>query len=47
MIFFDIQNSEEIYDNKSKANYEECDFTRTLVDFIARKSSLQGTLKYV
>ena len=47
MIFFDIQNSEEIYDNKSKCNFEECDFTRVLVDFIARKSSLQGTLKFM
>ena len=46
-IFFDILDSEEIYDNKSKCNYEEADFTRTLVDFIARKSSLQGTLKYI
>lgn len=47
VIFFDIQNSEEVYDNKSKCNYEEADFTKILVDFIARKSSLQGTLKYM
>jgi hypothetical protein len=39
--------SEEIIDNKSKCNLEEADFTRILVDFIARKSSLQGTLKYL
>jgi superfamily I DNA and/or RNA helicase len=47
IIFFDIQDSEEIYDNKSKCNMEEADFTMNLVDFIARKSSLQGTLKYI
>jgi len=47
IIFFDIEDSEEIYDNKSKCNMEEADFTKNLVDFIARKSSLQGTLKYV
>jgi len=40
-------DSEEQYDNKSKCNMEEADFTRTLVDFLARKSSLQGTLKYI
>jgi superfamily I DNA and/or RNA helicase len=40
LIFFDIQNSEEVFDNKSKCNYEEADFTKMLVDFIARKSSL-------
>lgn len=47
IIFFDVMDSEEIYDNKSKCNLEEADLTRTLVDFIARKSSLQGTLKYI
>ena len=47
VIFFDIQGSEEVYDNKSKCNFEEADFTRMLVDFIARKMSLQGTLKYI
>ena len=47
IIFFDIQESEEIYDNKSKCNFEEADFTKILIDFIARKSSLQGTLKYI
>lgn len=47
VIFFDIQTSEEVYDNKSKCNFEEADFTRILIDFIARKMSLQGTLKYV
>jgi superfamily I DNA and/or RNA helicase len=47
MIFFDIMDSEEAYDNKSKCNFEEADFTQMLVDFIARKMSLQGTLKYV
>ena len=40
MIFFDICESEEAYDNKSKCNYEEADFTKILVDFIARKMSL-------
>lgn len=40
IIFFDIQDSDEVYDNKSKCNHEEADFTRVLVDFIARKSSL-------
>jgi superfamily I DNA and/or RNA helicase len=47
MIFFDIVESEEAHDNKSKCNYEEADFTKILIDFIARKMSLQGTLKYV
>lgn len=47
LIFFDIVESEEVYDNKSKCNFEEADFTRMLVDFIARKMSLQGTLKYI
>jgi len=47
VIFFDIQKSEEVYDNKSKCNFEEADFTRILIDFIARKMSLQGTLKYI
>ena len=47
MIFFDIVESEEAYDNKSKCNYEEADFTKILVEFLARKMSLQGTLKYV
>ena len=47
VIFFDLQGSEEVYDNKSKCNFEEADFTRVLVDFVARKMSLQGTLKYI
>lgn len=47
VIFFDLEGSDEVYDNKSKCNYEEADFTRVLVDFIARKMSLQGTLKYI
>lgn len=40
MIFFDIMDSEEGYDNKSKCNYAEADFTTQLVDFMARKMSL-------
>lgn len=40
MIFFDIMSSEEIYDNKSKCNIDEADFTKILVDYIARKMSL-------
>ena len=36
-----------MFDNKSKCNMEEADFTKVLVDFIARKSSLQGTMKYI
>lgn len=47
MIFFDIDESEEQYENKSKCNLEEADFTKLLVEFIARKMSLQGTLKYI
>lgn len=47
IIFFNIEESEEVYDHKSKCNYDEADFTKMLVDFIARKSSLQGTLKYI
>ena len=47
LIFFDIEESEEVYENKSKCNLEEADFTKLLVEFIARKMSLQGTLKYV
>ena len=47
MIFFDIVESEEVHDNKSKCNYEEADFTKILIDFMARKMSLQGTLKYI
>lgn len=40
MVFFDIQDSEEILDNKSKCNLEEADFTRILIDFMSRKMSL-------
>lgn len=40
IIFFDVQDSDEVYDNKSKCNHEEADFTKVLIDFIARKSSL-------
>jgi len=40
MIFFDIEQSEEVYDNKSKCNFEEADFTKQLVEFMARKMSL-------
>jgi len=40
MIFFDIAHSEEVYDNKSKCNMEEADFTKVLIDFMARKMSL-------
>lgn len=47
VIFFDIMASDEVYDNKSKCNIEEADFTKILVDYIARKMSLQGTLKYI
>jgi superfamily I DNA and/or RNA helicase len=47
LVFFDVLNSEEIFDNKSKCNLEEADFIKTLVDYMARKMSLQGTLKYV
>lgn len=45
--FIDIEDSDEVIEHKSKCNYEEADFTRQLVDFMARKMSLQGTLKYV
>ena len=47
VLFFDVQDSEEAVENKSKCNLAEADFTRMLVDFIARRSTLQGTLKYV
>jgi len=47
MIFFDIESSDEMLDNKSKCNMEEADFTKILIDFMARKMSLQGTLKYI
>ena len=47
MIFFDIEGSDEMLDNKSKCNMDEADFTKMLIDFMARKMSLQGTLKYI
>ena len=47
MIFFDIEGSDEMLDNKSKCNLDEADFTKMLIDFMARKMSLQGTLKYI
>lgn len=47
VIFFDLLDSDEEQENKSKCNIDEADFSKMLVDFIARKSSLQGTLKYM
>ena len=47
LVFFDIMDSEEIFDNKSKCNLEEADFIKILIDYMARKMSLQGTLKYI
>jgi len=46
-VFFDIHNSDEVFDNKSKCNLEEADFIKMLIDYMARKMSLQGTLKYI
>lgn len=47
MIFFDIKDSREISDDRSKCNLDEAEFTKQLVEFIAFNSTNSGTLKAI
>lgn len=47
MLFFDIGDSRETVDDKSKCNHDEAELTRQLVEFIAFNSSQTGSLKAI
>lgn len=45
MIFFNLKDSRETVDDRSKHNVDEAEFTKQLVDFIAYNSTNSGTLR--
>jgi len=45
LFFFDITDSKEISDQKSKCNLFEADFTKQLIEFMAFNCTVTGTLK--
>ena len=47
LIFFDIKDSKESTDDRSKSNTDEAEFTRQLIEFIAFNSTNSGTLKAI
>lgn len=47
LIFFDIKDSRETTDDRSKCNMDEAEFTKQLVEFIAFNSTKTGTLKAI
>lgn len=47
LIFFNLKDSRETVDDRSKRNLDEAEFTKQLVEFIARKSTTAGTLRHV
>lgn len=47
MIFFDVKDSKETVDDKSKCNHDEAELTKQLVEFISYNSSKSGALKNI
>ena len=47
MLFFDISDSQETVDDKSKCNHDEAELTKQLVEFISFNSSKTGAIKNI
>ena len=47
LIFFDITDSKENLDDRSKCNFDEAELTKQLVEFLAFHGSKSGALKNI
>lgn len=47
MLFFDIGDSRETVDDKSKCNHDEAELTKQLIEFISFNSSKTGAIKNI